>query len=61
VLRGGRYIHDELMAAPLALAVAVASNGRALSGMRAQRTHVEPITAEALERITAEAEDAAAS
>jgi hypothetical protein len=47
------------MAAPLA--VAVASNGRALSGVLAQRTQVEPVIAEALERITAEAEDAAAS
>jgi MFS family permease len=59
VLRGGRYIHDELMAAPLA--VAVASNGRALSGVPAQRTQVEPVIAESLDRITAEAEDAAAS
>jgi hypothetical protein len=59
VLRGGRYIHDEQMAARSA--VAVASNGSALSGVPAGRTQVEPVVAEALERITAQAEDAAAS
>ena len=59
VLRGGRYIHDELIAARSA--VAVASNGSALSGVPAEGTQVAPAVAEAVERITAEEEEEAAA